>query len=178
MHVFRCKNSKFALARHIERLPDHRFRMQLICPYAKRLFSNWHGTLHDAFEHLAQKAISQQSASICLETPAKFRKGINTAGVKHVYQIYGVFRDDVPMKPRFQLSSNPWRAYCCLHNCRYILWTGDQLDTLIQKFASQQIVNLSLNVRFLVQRCDIGLSFRAFHIWRSLCRPRCIPEPN
>ena len=88
--------------------------------------------------------------------------GSDVPGVAIVHQIYGIFRDGVEMSPLFKLSSESWQAYCRRQSRRYILWTADVLDTLIQKFAPKSIVALYRDVRFLVQRVDIGRFFVLF----------------
>ena len=56
----------------------------------------------------------------------------------------------------FKLSPDAWQAYCLRNNCRYILWGADDLDSLILKHAPPFVVTLCKNVRFVVQRVDIG----------------------
>ena len=63
------------------------------------------------------------------------------------------------MSPLFELSSRSWKAYCCRQHCRYILWTPEAIDTLMQKYAPQDVVTLYQDVRFLVQRVDIARFF-------------------
>ena len=99
------------------------------------------------------------SGAVSLDTPPNFRKDINATGVKIVHQIYGVFRDGLPMSELFQSSSDAWKRYCRREFCRYILWTADLLDTLIQRYASPAIIDLYYNARYLVQRVDIGRFF-------------------
>ena len=42
---------------------------------------------------------------------------------------------------------------------RYILWTADAIDTLIQKYAPHNIATMYKEVRFVVQRVDIARFF-------------------
>ena len=55
-----------------------------------------------------------------------------------------------------------WRACCRLQQCRYILWTADGMDTLIRTYAPKSVVALYEDVRFLVQRVDIGRFYALF----------------
>ena len=66
------------------------------------------------------------------------------------------------MSPLFKLSSNAWQAYCRRHKCRYVLWGADEIDTLTQKFAPESVVARYRDVRFVVQRVDIGRFFVLF----------------
>ena len=163
VHVFRLNNSRAAAISYVARLRDNKIRMQLMLPCTKRLYSNWHATAQDAYVFLANKAKSQQHGDIRLETPAIFREGANRSGVKVVHQMYGLFRDGAPMSTLFQSSSESWRQYCLRQTfCRYILWNADQLDSLVRKYAPPWLLALYIDVRYLVQRCDIGRFFVLF----------------
>ena len=109
VHCFFRDNSKQASIRHVVRSSDKKIRMFLIRPNAERLYSNWHETVQEAFAFLAKKAMSQPCGAMSLETPPNFRKYINATGVKIVPQLYGVFRDGVPMSELFQSSADAWK---------------------------------------------------------------------
>ena len=63
------------------------------------------------------------------------------------------------MSQLFQLSSQSWQLYCRRRHCRYILWTADAIDTLMQKYAPHTILMLYKEVRSPVQQVDIARFF-------------------
>ena len=66
----------------------------------------------------------------------------DAAGVEVIHQIYGLYRDGKDMSELFKLSSMAWKAYAMSHKCKYIMWTADQIDTLIQEFAPNWVQQL------------------------------------
>ena len=66
------------------------------------------------------------------------------------------------MNALFTLSSSAWQAYAKQHQCKYILWSADEVDTLIQLEAPEWLRLLYSGVRFPVQRVDVGRFFILF----------------
>ena len=127
----------------------------------KREFSNWHESKVKAFQCILNK-ISQpkkQSSEAACNLPARSQYAVDVPGVAIVHQIYGLFRDGEDMSQLFLLSHKSWQLYCTREQGRYILWTADAIDTLIQNYAPHNIATLYKEVRFLVQRVDIARFF-------------------
>ena len=66
------------------------------------------------------------------------------------------FRDDEEMSALFKLSSAAWQEYSRREGCRYILWGPNEIDTLVQTYATPDVVELYEGVKFVVQRVDIA----------------------
>ena len=144
------------LIRHTVRRKDQRLRMILSRPgQKKRVFSNWHKSKAQALRCILDKISesTKESSKAACDLPAR------RPGVAIVHQIYGLYRDGKDMSQLFFLSHTSWKLYCERQNCRYILWTADAIDTLMQKYAPHQIHVLYLSVRFAVQRVDIARFF-------------------
>ena len=147
--------------RSIVRKKDGRVRMVLSRKGCKRLYSNFHESKKHAYRFVLNKLskLGKHCAETACNPPARSQYAVDVPGVDIVHQIYGLYRDGKEMSTLFQLSSMSWRFYCSRQKCRYILWTADAIDTLIQKYAPQQIKTLYTEVRFLVQRVDIARFF-------------------
>ena len=143
------------LIRHITRKKDQKVRMILTRPGKKRVFSNWHEHKDQAFRCILDKISesTKESSKAACDLPAR------RPGVAIVHQIYGLYRDGKDMSQLFFLSHTSWKLYCTRQKCRYILWTADAIDTLIQNYAPHNIATLYKEVRFLVQRVDIARFF-------------------
>ena len=147
--------------RHVVREKDGRVRMTLSRKGFKREFSNWHESKEKAFHCILNK-ISQpkkQGSEAACNLPARSQYAVDVPGVAIVHQIYGLYRDGKDMSPLFLLSSKSWQLYCIRQQSRYMLWTADAIDTLIQNYAPHNIATLYKEVRFLVQRVDIARFF-------------------
>ena len=52
--------------------------------------------------------------------------------VKHVHQIYGLFKDQKPMNKMFASSHQAWKTTASNMGAEYHLWTSDEVETLIR----------------------------------------------
>ena len=75
--------------------------------------------------------------------------------VSHVHQIYGLFRDDKPMSPLFQLSQQRWQKAAETMGAKYHLWSADEVDTLMRQSYPEHFAMYS-EARFPVMRADMG----------------------
>ena len=143
------------IVRTLHRPQDDKIRLYLSRTGSKRVISNWHRTREEAFENIRAKCIS-----IGRDVPAMSHK--RGASVKFIHQIYGLFRDGKEMPPLFKLSSSAWKNYANRNQCAYKLWTADDVDTLILRDGPPWLQVLYRDVRFPVQRADIGRFFILF----------------
>ena len=81
------------------------------------------------------------------------------AGVEFIHQVYGLHRDGRDMPGLFKRSSSAWQAYAGRRQCKYKLWTADDVDTLIQREAPPWLQTLYKQVRFNVQRVRVACFF-------------------
>jgi len=75
--------------------------------------------------------------------------------VAFVHQIYGVFRDGKPMSTLFAKSHYRWQTLAGVMGATYILWSADQVDTLI-KDHYPDCWGMYTEARYPVMRVDIG----------------------
>ena len=151
------KNAPFeGIVRSYPREQDNKVRMKLSrlnndgSRHGSLVESNWHATSEEAFQCIQSKCVS-----LGRDVPAMSHKRCDGPGVNYVHQIFGLYRDGKVMSPLFKLSSSAWRAYAKRHECVYIFWTADMVDTLIQLYAPQWLKDLYFGVRFSVQRNDV-----------------------
>ena len=131
---------------------DSKVRLYLYRKGQPRIISNWHHNSKEAFAHIQAKCISMKR-----DVPAMSHK--EGAGVKFIHQLYGLFRDGKEMSPLFKQSSSAWQQYAIRHQANYKLWTADEVDTLILLKAPSWLTVLYRDLRFPVQRADVGRFF-------------------
>ena len=118
------------------------------------LRSPWcHGS-EEAFDCIRSKCVLMGR-----DVPAMRHTRPDAAGVHIIHQLYGLYRDGKEMSPLFSLSSQAWQAYARRHHCEYILWSADEVDTLIQLEAPAWLITFYKDVRYHVQRVDIARFF-------------------
>ena len=81
-------------------------------------------------------------------------------GVKFIHQVSWPFKESDPSL--FRLSSSAWKAYATRNQCKYKLWTADQVEALIQLEAPAWVQTLYRDVRYPVQRSDVVRFFILF----------------
>ena len=159
--TFLSQKGKIRKIRHVVRKDDGKFRMSLTQKGFKRIFSNWHKSKEEAFEFIMKKVAKLKTPD---ERPtgnalARSQQTCDVRGVTFIHQIYGLYRDGTEMSQLFKLSSEAWQAYCRRQRCTYILWTAEEIDTVMQKYAPHNILKLYKEVRYLVQQGDIARFF-------------------
>ena len=148
--VFFKKHPFQGKLRFMGRTTDDKVRGILSRKGQKRLLSDWHGTREEAFEHLRRKSISLK-----MDEPAISHRN----GVEAIHQIYGLYRDGKEMSELFKLSADAWQAYARREQCKYKLWSANEVDTLMQLEAPASVLSLHRDVRFLAQRADVARFF-------------------
>ena len=89
------------------------------------------------------------------EAPLRSSSVTGVTSVKIVHQIYGMFRDGKPMSSTFEKSREAWMKVSETMGVEYHLWNADEVDTLV-KHRYPEFWDMYLDVRYPVQRCDIG----------------------
>jgi len=123
----------------------------------KRFLSKWHSSKEDALQFIftRMKADALQLTSGLV--PIDKRPWIApSCGVPIVHQIHSLFRDGEETSAISKLSSTAWQEYARREGCRYILWGPAELDTLVQTYVPQNIVEFYKGVKFMAQRVDIA----------------------
>ena len=150
---------------------DDKIRMILSRKGHKEVSSGWHRTNEEVF-----KCIQQRCSSMGVDVPALSHKASSATGVHIIHQLYGLYRDGKEMSGLFKLSSSAWKGYASRHGCQYILWTADEVDTLMQLKAPGWVKNLYTNVRYPVQRCDVARFFILFMYGGLYAELDCFPN--
>ena len=75
--------------------------------------------------------------------------------VRHVHQMYGLFRDGKPMSPLFETSSKRWQKSASDMGAKYILWSADEVDTLVREHYPH-MWETYMGMRFPIMRVDMG----------------------
>ena len=109
------------------------------------LFSEWHTDSEKAFDCIRSKCMLMGR-----DVPAMRHTRPDAVGVHKIHQLYGLYRDGKEMSPLFSLSSQAWQAYARRHHCEYILWSADEVDTLIQRETPAWLITFYKDVRYHV----------------------------
>ena len=140
------------------RKQDGKVRLALHRTGRKKMASDWHSTMEEAFENIRSKAIRLNmdepvSHTVCVQE-----------GVQAIHQIYGLYRDGKRMSKLFKRSAAAWEAYAKREQCKYSLWTADEVDTLMQLEAPDWVLKLYTDVRFAVQRASVARYFMIYQL--------------